>query len=94
MKFTQLFIMMFALLLALPYAQAAKLKSNQKRLLIDNNSKQCFYMESVKKSQKYGWVNEKKAKQISKFKRKKILTASSEINVRKVFVPKTWCQGS
>ena len=76
------------------FSEAAKLKSNQKRLLIDKKSKQCFFVESVKKSEKFGWVNDKKAKQISKIKHKKIVTASSEINVRKVFVPKQWCKRS
>ena len=94
MKSTQLFILIFSMLLALPYSEGAKLKSNQKRLLLDKQSKQCFFMESIKKSEKYGWLNEKKAKEISRMKRKKILTASSEVNVRKVFVPKDWCVGS
>lgn len=94
MKSMRLFPVLFTMLLALPYSQGAKLKANQKRLLMDKKSKQCFFVESVKKSEKYGWLNEKKAKQISRMKRKKIMTASSEVNVRKVFVPKDWCQGS
>lgn len=70
------------------------LQSNQKRLLQNKTNKQCFYMESVRKSDKYGWLNEKKAKQISKYKRKKAVTASSPVHVRKVVVPKSWCQNS
>lgn len=73
---------------------AWSLQANQKRLMVDKKSKQCFYTESVKKSKKFGWLNEKRAQEISNFKRKPVFTASSPINVRKVFVPKTWCQGS
>ncbi|MBL7542245.1 MAG: hypothetical protein JNL11_00430 [Bdellovibrionaceae bacterium] len=87
----KLFLASVLLLLA---SSAWALKPNQKRLMLDKKSKQCFYTESVRKTAKFGWVNEKKAKQISKIKRKKVVAASSPVNVRKVFVPKTWCQGS
>lgn len=92
MNSNRLFIFVLSMMLALPYSQA--LQTNQKRLLIDKKSKQCFFVESVRKSKKYGWLNEKKAKQIAKLKRKQILTASSPVHVRKVFVPTDWCQGS
>ena len=92
MKIKALVIFALSTVLWMPFSQA--LQANQKRLLQDKKSKQCFYVESVKKSKKYGWLNEKKAKQITKIKRKRVLTASSEINVRKVVVPKAWCQGS
>ena len=92
MKIKVLLIFAISTILWMPVSFA--LQANQKRLLQDKKSKQCFYVESVKKSKKYGWLNEKKAKQISKIKRKRVLTASSEINVRKVVVPKAWCQGS
>ena len=94
MKLNLFIGLMVSFVLVLPTAYGAKLKSNQKRLLLDKKSKQCFFVESVRKSDKFGWVNDAKAKQIAKVKRKRILTASSEVNVRKVYVPKDWCQGS
>lgn len=75
-------------------SSAFGLESNQKRLMLDKKTKQCFFNESVRKSKKFGWVNEKKAIEISRITRKPILTASSPVQVRKVFVPKAWCQGS
>lgn len=92
MKLTKLPLFLVSLFMILPYSHG--LQVNQKRLLIDNKSKQCFYVESVRKSKNFGWLNEKKAKQIARIKRKRVLTASSEVNVRRVFVPKDWCQGS
>jgi hypothetical protein len=92
MKFNQLATMVFSLLLATSSVWA--LQPNQKRLMVDKKTKQCFFNESVRKSKKFGWVNETKAKQFSRMKKKPIFTASSPFQVRKVFVPKTWCQGS
>ena len=92
MKLNTFVVSMLITLSFVSHSQA--IQKNQKRLLQDKKSKQCFFMESVKKSEKYGWLNETKAKQISQIKRKRIMTASSPIDVRKVYVPKDWCQGS
>jgi|JI9StandDraft_1071089.scaffolds.fasta_scaffold928485_1 hypothetical protein len=92
MKLNQLATMVFSLLLATSSTWA--LQPNQKRLMVDKKTKQCFFNESVRKSKKFGWVNETKAKQFSRMKKKPILTASSPVQVRKVFVPKTWCAGT
>lgn len=87
-------IPMLLLLLVLMTTSAWALQANQKRLMIEKKSKKCFYTESVRKSKKFGWLNEKKAQQISNVKRKPVFTASSSVHVRRVFVPKAWCQGS
>lgn len=92
MKLKQLSAAILSMLLITSSASA--LQPNQKRLMVDKKSKQCFFNESVRKSKKFGWVNEKKAKEISRIRKKPILTASSPVHVRKVFVPKTWCQGT
>lgn len=92
MNLNKLFLVVFSVSMATSSAFA--LQPNQKRLMVDKKTKQCFFNESVRKSKKFGWVNEKKAQEISRVKRKPILTASSPVQVRKVFVPKTWCAGS
>jgi hypothetical protein len=91
MKLKQLSLVLLSLLFV---STSWALQPNQKRLMIDKKTKQCFFTESVRKSKKFGWVNERKAKRIVMVKKKPILTASSPINVRKVFVPQAWCQGS
>lgn len=89
-KSTSLFFVSILLLSTSSWA----LQPNQKRLLLDRKSKQCFFMESIRKSDKYGWLNEKKAKHISQIKRKKVISSTSPVQVRKVIVPKAWCQNS
>lgn len=92
MKLNHLSALIFSMVLATSSTWA--LQPNQKRLMVDKKTKQCFFNESVRKSKKFGWVNEKKAKDLSRIRKKPILTASSPVHVRKVFVPKTWCQGT
>lgn len=70
------------------------LNSHQKRLYKEHKYNRCFYYEPVRKSEKYGWLNKQEAQKISNLKRKPVFASNSPSDMRRVFVPKNWCQGS
>lgn len=71
-----------------------QLGAHQKRLFKEHKYNRCFYYEPVRKSDKYGWLNQQEAQKISNLKRKPVFAANSPSDLRRVFVPKNWCQGS
>lgn len=70
------------------------LNSNQKRLFKEHKYNRCFYYEPVRKSEKYGWLNNQQAQKIANLKRKPVFAHNSPSDLRRVFVPKNWCEGS
>lgn len=100
-KLTTSFFFLFLIIVSLlvsSNSHAAKkktqLKPTQKRLFTDASKNKCFYFESVRKSEKFGWINDDEAKKYSRIKRKPVLAANSPKDVRKVLVPRNWCQKS
>ncbi|MCB0370403.1 MAG: hypothetical protein KDD45_13510 [Bdellovibrionales bacterium] len=75
-------------------AKSHKLQSHQKRLYKDTKYHRCFFYEPVRKSEKYGWLNHQQAQKIANLKRKPVFAYDSPSDLRRVFVPKNWCQGS
>lgn len=71
-----------------------QLSSHQKRLFKEHKYNRCFYYEPVRKSDKYGWLNNQEAQKIANLKQKPVFAQNSPSDMRRVFVPKTWCQGS
>lgn len=71
-----------------------QLGSHQKRLYKEHKYNRCFYYEPVRKSEKYGWLNKMEAQKIANLKRKPVFASTSPSDMRRVFVPKNWCQGS
>lgn len=94
-----LFILLGAIFFISPSAEASKrtkkpvqLKAYQKRLFKDNKYKRCFYYEPVRKSEKYGWLNKKEAQHVANLNKKPVFTTDNPSDLRRVFVPKNWCQ--
>lgn len=71
-----------------------QLYSNKKRLFKESKYNRCFYYEPVRKSAKFGWLNQRQAQKIANIKRKPVFAQNSPSDLRRVFVPKDWCKGS
>lgn len=87
-------ILLSALFSFTTMAKGHKQQAHQQRLFKEHKYNRCFYYEPVRKSSKFGWLNKEEAQKISNLKRKPVFAQNSPSDLRRVFVPKNWCQGS